>query len=110
MCDAAVEILRSMASECAVATAAAAAAGAGACVASPAGSLEGTRAASTVWAFIKSAVRAHAMAEGRSGSTARPATQACRAAGACAAKEGDVELAADVLAVVDARLRMTTTP
>ena len=101
--DAAVEILRSMASECAGgATAAARASALGACAASPAGSLEGTRAASTVWAFIKSAVRAHAMAEGRSGSTARPATQACRAAGACAAKEGDVELAEDVLAVVDA--------
>ena len=42
------------------------------------------------------------MAEGRSGLDARPATQACRAAGACAAKEGDVELAADVLAVVEA--------
>ena len=53
-----------------------------------------------MWALIKSAVRAHAMAEGKSGSSARPATQACRAAGACAAKEGDVELAADVLAVV----------
>ena len=99
----AVEILRSMASECAGgATAGARASALGACVASPAGSLEGTRAASTVWAFIKSAVRAHAMAEGRSGLDARPATQACRAAGACAAKEGDVELAADVLAVVEA--------
>ena len=84
------------------ATAGARASALGACVASPAGSLEGTRAASTVWAFIKSAVRAHAMAEGRSGLDARPATQACRAAGACAAKEGDVELAADVLAVVEA--------
>ena len=99
----AVEILSSMADNCVGgATAVARASALGACVASPPGSLKGfdpnpTR---TVWALIKSAVRAHAMAEGKSGSSARPATQACRAAGACAAKEGDVELAADVLAVV----------
>ena len=99
----AVEILSSMADNCVGgATAVARASALGACVASPPGSLKGfnpnpTR---TVWALIKSAVRAHAMAEGKSGSSARPAMQACRAAGACAAKEGDVELAADVLAVV----------
>jgi hypothetical protein len=53
-----------------------------------------------VWARIVAAVAAHAAREGLPDATPNP--QACRAAAACAAKEGDVAFAEDVFKLVPA--------
>ena len=73
-----------------------------ACVASPPLSKKTTSTSPSrrVWARIVAAVAAHAARAGLPDATPNP--QACRAAAACAAKEGDVAFAEDVFKLVPA--------
>ena len=76
-----------------------------ACAASAPGSAPST--ALVVWTRIVTAVAAHAKKEGTP-EKATPALPACRAALTCAAKDGDVELAKDVLSAIGASAEAST--